>query len=390
MKEHFAAAKAVFEQTVALRRELHRYPELSQQEQRTQALIVRRLQELGVSYRIHGNGGITATVGKGSRAIGIRGDMDALPIEEKTGLPYASQNPGVMHACGHDIHTALLLGTAELCKAREEKLGCAVKLFFQPAEETVGGAEQMIREGCMEDPAVDGVLGVHVSPNIPVGTLSFQPGKMNAAVIEMDITVRGKGCHGAHPEKGVDAIVVAANIISALQTVDSRRTAPTEPVVVTVGSIQGGTGRNIVAEEVTMKGTIRVLDMETAKEVKALVTQTATAIASAYGAEAVVKLVDDYPALVNDRELTARMVREATALLGAEKVFVRDVPSMGADDFAYFANAAKGCYFSIGTLGPGQENQALHSGVFAPHEDCMLTGLAMLSAAIDALGEAAP
>ncbi|MBR6825937.1 MAG: amidohydrolase [Oscillospiraceae bacterium] len=388
MKDHFSPAKSVFANTVRLRRELHQYPELSEQEHRTRALITARLDELGVPYRIHSNGGITATIGKGNRAVGIRGDIDALPIEEKTGLPYASKNPGVMHACGHDIHTAVLLGAAEMFKAKEDDLGCAVKLFFQPAEETVGGADRMIREGCMEDPKVDTVLGIHVSPTIPVGTVSFQPGKMNAAVIEMDITVRGKGCHGAHPEKGVDAIVVAANIITALQTVDSRRTAPTEPVVVTIGSIQGGTGRNIVAEEVTMKGTVRVLDMDTAKKVKALVTQTATSIASAYGAEALVELVDDYPALVNDRDLTSLMAQEATALLGAEKVFVRDVPSMGADDFAYFANAAKGCYFSIGTLSPGQEGQTLHSSVFAPHEDCMLTGLAVISAAIEKLGEA--
>ncbi len=382
MKNHLAIAQSVLDDTVRLRRELHQYPELSQQEHRTQALIMARLEELGVSYRTHSNGGITATIGHGSRAVGIRGDMDALPIEEKTGLPYASKNPGVMHACGHDIHTALLLGAAQMFKAQEEELGCAVKLFFQPAEETVGGANTMILEGCMEDPAVDAVLGIHVAPTLAVGAASFLPGKMNAAVIELDITVQGKGCHGAHPEQGVDAIVAAAHVITALQTVNSRRTAPTEPVVVTIGSIEGGTGRNIVAGEVHLKGTIRVLDMDTARKVKDLVTKTAQAAAAAVGAEAEVTLVDDYPALVNDLALTHLMADVAKTLLGADKVVLKDTPSLGADDFAYFANAARGCYFSIGTATPGEPLQSLHSAVFAPNEGCILTGLGLLSAGV--------
>ncbi len=382
MIDHFAIARSVFDDTVRLRRELHQYPELSEHEHLTCALIVARLEKLGVSYRTHSNGGITATIGKGTRAVGIRGDIDALPIEEKTGLPYASRNPGVMHACGHDIHTALLLGAAQMFKEREWELGCAVKLFFQPAEETVGGANTMIREGCMENPTVDAVLGIHVAPTLAVGSASFLPGKMNAAVIELNITVRGKGCHGAHPEQGVDTIVAAAHVITALQTINSRRTAPTEPVVVTIGSIEGGTGRNIVAGEVTMKGTIRVLDMEIIGRIKELVTRTAQSAAAAVGAEAEVELIDDYPALTNDLALTHLMADEARALLGADKVVLKDTPSLGADDFAYFANAAKGCYFSIGTRASGQEAQALHTATFAPHEDCILTGLALISAGV--------
>lgn len=387
MKDHFAIARGVLEDTIRLRRLLHQYPELSQQEHRTCALIAARLEELGVSYRAHSNGGITACIGKGNRAVGIRGDIDALPIQEKTGLPYASKNPGVMHACGHDIHTALLLGAAQMFKAQEDELGCAVKLFFQPAEETVGGANTMIQEGCMENPTVDAVLGIHVSPTLAVGAASFLPGKMNAAVIELDITVRGKGCHGAHPEQGVDSIVAAAHVITALQTVNSRRTAPTEPVVVTIGSIEGGTGRNIVAGEVKLKGTIRVLDMEIIGRIKELVTKTAQCAAAAVGAEAEVELIDDYPALTNDVSLTHLMADQARVLLGADKVVLKDTPSLGADDFAYFANAAKGCYFSIGTVGPGEEPQALHSATFAPHEDCIVTGLALISAGVEKLME---
>ena len=388
MKDHFELARSVFEETVELRHHLHQHPELSGEERETLAFIVGHLDKLGVKYRIHSNGGVTAVIGSGARSVGIRGDMDALPVTETTGLPWASQSPGVMHACGHDVHTALLLGAAKMFKSIEDELPCAVKLFFQPAEETVGGAETMIDEGCMLDPVTDNVLGVHVDPNIPLGSAGFLPGKMNAAVIDLDITVRGKGCHGAHPEQGVDAIVVAAQIITALQTVNSRMSAPTDPVVVTVGSINGGTGRNIVSGEVHMKGTVRALDMETAAKVKAHIRSVVNGIAAAWGAEAEVELTDNYPALVNDRQVTERMIAVSRNLLGDENTVLFDTPSMGADDFAYFTNAAKGCYFNLGTAEPGKPLLSLHSGNYAPHDDCILTGLALISAGLQALMEA--
>lgn len=382
MKDHFELAQNVLGETVALRRAIHRNPELSGCERETMALIACELEQLDIPYQVFSNGGIAATIGAGVRAVGIRGDVDALPIQEKTGLSYASQNPGVMHACGHDVHGALLLGAARMFKACEAELPCAVKLFFQPAEETVGGAKTMIEEGCMEKPKVDAVLGIHVDPSVPVGAASFLPGKMNAAVIELAITVRGKGCHGAHPEEGVDAIVVAANIVTALQTVSSRLNAPTTPVVVTVGTIHGGSAGNVVAGEVKMTGTVRVLDMETGRQVKEQIRSVAAGVAAAWGAEVDVELVDDYPALINDTAVTRLMSDIATELLGKENVVICDTPSMGADDFAYFANAARGCYFNIGTAVPGEPLQSLHSETFAPSEDCMLPGLALLSAGV--------
>ncbi len=387
MKDHLALARSVFDDMVALRRELHRHPELSEKEQRTIALIKGQLDELDIPYITYENGGVCAMIGRGERAIGLRGDIDALPVQEATGLPYASEVPGVMHACGHDIHTAILLGAAKLFKSMEAELPCMVKLFFQPAEETVGGAEAMVKGGCMENPKVDAVLGLHVDPTLPAGTVGFLPGKMNAAVINLDITVRGVGCHGAHPDQGIDPIVVSAQIISALQTISSRQLAPTTPVIVNIGAIHGGTKRNIIPGEVNMQGTVRVLDMKTAEQVKAQVRRTVENTAAAYGAQADVVLTDDFPALTNDAALTNCMTAEARKLLGDEKVVLFETPSMGADDFAYFSNAARGCYFNIGTTALGQPPQMLHSEFFAPQEECMATGLALYSAAVWKLAE---
>ena len=234
----------------------------------------------------------------------------------------------------------------------------------------------------MENPKVEAVLGLHVDPTLPVGFAGFLPGKMNAAVINLDITVRGVGCHGAHPEQGVDPIVVSAHIITALQTISSRQLAPTTPVIVTIGAIHGGTKRNIIPGEVHLQGTVRVLDQKTAEQVKAQVRRVVENTAVAYGASADVQLTDDFPALTNDTALTNRMADAARRTIGAQNVILYDTPSMGADDFAYFSNAAPGCYFNIGTTAPGQPPQMLHSEFFAPDENCMLTGLALYAAGI--------
>ncbi|MBQ6952225.1 MAG: amidohydrolase [Clostridia bacterium] len=380
-------SKDILAEMVHLRRHLHQYPELSGQEHQTLAFIRSQLEQLSIPFTTYENGGICATIGKGDSAIGIRADIDALSIEEKTGLPYASQNIGVMHACGHDIHTAVLLGLARLLKKEEATLPAMVKLFFQPAEETVGGAKVMVEGGCMEGPQVERVLALHVDPTLPVGTASFLPGKMNAAVIELDIAIHGKSCHGAHPEMGVDAIAAAAQIISALQLIPSRFTAPTEPVVITIGKIQGGTGRNIVAGEVHLQGTVRVLDKKTGDQVKHLIRQTVQGTAAALGAEAEVALTDDYPALINHAVISLQMAELARELMGKENVVMMDAPSMGADDFAYFTQAAPGCYFNIGTAAPGTAPQSLHSEHFAPDEGCMQVGLALLHAGVQAYME---
>ena len=380
--DYVSLAQDVYDEVVELRHQLHMFPELSGQEHRTLALISERLKAMDIPYVQYSNGGICGIIGHGSQAVGIRADIDALPITEATGLPFASKNPGVMHACGHDIHTAILLGLAIILKRLEHRLACPVKLFFQPAEETVGGAKVMIDEGCMRAPDVKAVLAAHVDPCTPLGAVSFLPGEMNAAVIDLSINVHGKSCHGAHPEQGKDSIVAAANIITALQTISSRLTSPTTPVVVTIGTIEGGRSGNIVSGDVTMTGTVRVLDPDTGIFVKEHLTHIVNSIAAAWGCDADVELKDDYPALINDAKLTDLMINTACGLLGSENVVLLKTPSMGADDFAYFSSAAPGCYFNIGTALPGQKSQALHSEYFSPSDECLLTGMALISSAV--------
>ena len=275
----------ILPEAIEMRRYLHSHPELSGREFQTRAYICQKLESWGIDYRCcEKNTGVVADIGRGSPCIALRVDTDALPIQEQTGLPCASQAPGIMHACGHDVHTAVLLAAAKLLKARESSLKGTVRLLFQPAEETTGGAADMISEGCLENPKVTAVYGFHVDPTLEPGHAAFFQGTMNAAATDFTLTVQGKGCHGAHPEQGVDAIVVAAQTVTALQTVVSRNIAPTASGVVTVGTISGGTKENIIADRVTMTGTIRALEPRTQEQLKAAVRRISDQTALAYGA----------------------------------------------------------------------------------------------------------
>ena len=378
------SVEGAFQEIVALRRQLHSHPELSGEEIETEKTICAYLDQLGVSYvsGVAGHG-VVATIGTGSApAVGIRGDIDALPITEETGLPYASKNPGVMHACGHDFHTASLLGLARVFKEMEEELPGTVKLFFQPAEETTGGARDMIQAGCMENPPVSHVLGWHVEPRLPWDAFEVPLGKMNAATCELVVHVKGRACHGAHPERGVDAILVASHIVVALQSISARFFAPTTPVVVTVGVFQGGTKNNIIAGDVHLHGTLRALENGVMARLKKLVQRTVEQTALAYGATAEVTLNDGYPALVNDRDTALVVADTAGALFGMDKVSYMEEPSLGADDFAYFANAAPSCYFNVGVRSEEQEMQSLHSEVFAPDERALKRAVALLAQSV--------
>ena len=277
----------VLPEVIAIRRHVHMYPELSGEERETTAYLCGILEKNGISYTVlPENCGVVASVGKGDSAIGIRAELDALPVTEETGLEYASKNAGVMHACGHDIHFAAALGLLLLLKPHEDELNHVVKVFFQPAEETVGGADDMIKQGCMRSPTVNKVFGFHISPTKKTGTVEYLSGAMNAAVTDFELTVRGRSCHGAHPEQGIDAIVAASGIVTALQSVPSRRFAPTTPTIVTIGTINGGTAGNVVAGEVKITGTIRALDMGVMADLKEIVRQTCENTAQGFGASA--------------------------------------------------------------------------------------------------------
>ncbi|MDY6038714.1 MAG: M20 family metallopeptidase [Eubacterium sp.] len=377
----------IYPEIVKIRRHLHENPELSEHEEKTAAYVCDILDKHNIKYQSGIAGfGIVAQIGGGSKAVGIRADMDALPVLEATDLDFASKTDGVMHACGHDIHTAILLGSAMLLKKMENKINRvdgAVKLFFQPAEETVGGAEKMIAAGCLENPKVDRVISLHIDPVYPSGSVIFKYGAMNAATQGFNIIVNGKSCHGAHPEGGIDAIVVASEIVTSLQTISSRFNAPTTPVIVTVGAFHAGDAGNVIAGTAKLTGTVRALAPDVMDASKEQLERIARGIASAYGGTAeVIWHNDGYPALINDDETTALVESCAKELYGDENIIIMPEPSLGADDFAYFTEAAKGCYFNIGVTKQGETIHPLHNEHLSPDEESMKTGIAVEIASV--------
>ena len=345
---------------------IHRTPELGNREHHTAALIRQRLDRLGVEYTPVLDTGTVAVIrgGRPGKTIGFRADIDALPILEDTGLPYASQVPGVMHACGHDFHTAALLGAAELLMARREELRGNVKLFFQPDEEGDGGAARMIAAGCMENPHVDAMLCCHVESGIPTGTVSVRSGPICAASNPFSVTIKGRGTHGAKPHLGADVIVAGAQVVTALQTISSRRTSPTEPVVVTVGSFHAGTAGNVLPEEAVFTGILRTMGGPARQRVKDDFRAIVTGVAAGMGVEAESAIFESYPGCRNDPAMTDLVRRAAAKVLGPEHVLELAEPSLGTDDFGYFSDAAPGCYYYVGV---GNESKGFTCPNHNPH-----------------------
>ncbi|NCB41239.1 MAG: amidohydrolase [Clostridia bacterium] len=372
----------IYDEIVDIRRCLHSHPELSEMEYKTSDTICKVLDRFGIEYkRGFADTGVVAII-RGSRpgkTVAIRADMDALPIAEKVDVTYKSQNEGIMHACGHDIHMAIALGAGKLLYDIRDNLEGNIKLFFQPAEETIGGAFRMIEDGCMEDPYVDFSLGLHVEPDVSSGMIELAQGKMNAAATEIDMTVRGVASHGAHPSYGVDAVVSMSLIITALQSFVSRNIAPENQAVVSLGTISGGVKRNIIADQVTVSGILRTLDQETCAHSKKRIREIVEHTAAAMGAKVELKLTDVFPALINSKEIFDIIDPLAVELLGQENVLYKKNPSMGADDFACFINHNKGLYFNLGTRGLHQKGlQTLHSETFNPDEGCIKVGILVM------------
>lgn len=376
----------VYDDAVAFRRQLHMNPELSEHEEKTATAICERLDSLGIEYEagIAGHGISAVIYGQNrSHGVGIRADMDALPLEEKVEIPFKSKNPGVMHACGHDIHTSVLLGTAQVLNSIRDRLPGSVRLFFQPSEETIGGAKQMIDAGCLANPRINSVLGLHVDTGVDAGSVEFIPGYMNAASTEFSVTVTGKSCHGAHPTDGIDALLPACAMVTGLQSVITRRTDPAEAVLITVGTFESGTKENIISGEARFSGIIRSLQMHNMAPVKEHIEALCKATAQAYGASCKVEFVDSYPSLENDDTLLNWVLESSRLILGDDKVSVRKKPSLGADDFAYFCHSSRGLYYNIGARRPGEENAyAIHSDRFNPDEECIRTGILTETAAV--------
>ncbi|WP_428535051.1 M20 aminoacylase family protein [Rhodopila sp.] len=369
---------ALHPEMTAWRRHLHADPELSMQEIRTSAMVRAKLAEFGVDEIISGMAthGVVGVIraGASDRAIGLRADMDALPIHEESGLPHASRNPGVMHACGHDGHTSMLLGAAKYLTQTRNFDG-TVYLIFQPAEEFEGGANVMVKDGLFERCPMQKVFGLHNWPEMTAGTFLWRTGPVMAAVGFFEITVTGKGSHGASPHQGIDPIMVSAQIIGALQTIVSRSIEPIEGGVVSVGSIAGGDAYNILPERVVMKGTARWYQPKVGDQIEAGMTRLVRGIADSFGASAELRFFRHAPATVNDAEATALALDAAKAVAGADRVCEMRAPTMGGEDFAYMLNAKQGAYLMLGG-GRGIDDALLHHPRYDFNDEILPVGAA--------------
>jgi amidohydrolase len=363
---------------IQLRRHLHRHPELSGHEHQTAALVAGELRRWGWQVREGvGRTGVLAELGPADApVVALRVDLDALPIEERTALPWASSQQGLMHACGHDIHTVVGLGVAALLASCAERLAARVRLLFQPAEETAQGAGWMRADGAME--GVAALFGVHVFPSIPVGSVGVRCGSLTAAAGELEIEVLGESGHGARPHQSTDAIWIAARVVSGLQEAISRRLDPLHPVVVSFGRIEGGKAFNVIADHVRLVGTVRCLDPGVHERLPGWIEDTVHALCRGHGGEARVHYRRIAPPVHNDPVLTRLVAAAAVDLLGSSRVEWLEQPSLGAEDFAALLEGHRGTMFRLGVAGPGGCTP-LHSNTFAPDEACLPVGIRVLT-----------
>lgn len=393
-----ARVRALIEQElpelVAIRRDLHAHPELGYQERRTSGVVVRELTRLGIAHRAGYAGGtgvvahLPATGGAraGDTAVGLRADMDALPIEERTGVSYASTTRGVMHACGHDGHTTNLLGVARVLSKMDRPR--PVTLIFQPAEEGGAGGRRMCEEGALAGEGAGGVgapvgimYGLHGWPQLALGKVATRPGPLLAATDNFVVTVRGRQSHAAQPHLGRDPIVCASAVIGSLQAIASRAVSPTDSVVVTVGTIQGGTARNIIPESVTFAGTVRTLTPQTRETARERFFALARGVAAGHGCEAQIAWEEGYPVTNNDPDATERFFAVARRLLGDGRVETVPAPTMGGEDFSYYGRHVPSCFYVLGLLPEGRaEMPALHQPEFDFNDAALATGIETMCA----------
>ena len=377
--KYLQEAKALAPWLEEIFKHLHRHPELSKQEYETQKFIMAQLEKLGIEATPCADTGVVGILrgGKPGKTVGFRADMDALPVEEATDLPYKSQNPGVMHACGHDSHMTILLGLAKIMVAHKDELKGNIKLFFQPAEEKDGGAKRMIEAGCMENPKVDAVFFSHCTSTQPVGKIQVRSGATSASSDGFTVTFRGVGCHGAYPHRGTDSIVAACQVVTALQTISSRRNNPADPVVVTVGAIHAGTAGNIVPASCEIRGTMRTVNPKTRLRVREDFKQIVTGVAAAMGVEADIFIKEGYAATVCDDEMVALTRAAGAKVLGDENVIKTGETTMGGEDFAYFCEAAPGCNFRLGVNSEKAGTASVHNPTFIVDLDALPLGTAV-------------
>jgi carboxypeptidase Ss1 len=377
------SSMAVEREVISIRREIHRHPELSYQEKRTSELVSSKLRSLGLEVRtgVGGTGVVGLLRGKGEgKVVGLRADMDALPVSEMTDLPFKSEVPGVMHACGHDAHTAILLGVAEVLSMNADLLKGSVKFLFQPAEEDGGrgGALPMIEDGALEDPHVDHVFGLHIVSDCPSGVICYRPGPVMAAPDSFKIIVKGRGGHGSRPDDTVDPIWIGSQIVSTLYGLRSRVVPQTKPLVISVCSFHSGTKDNIIPDQAVLEGTIRTLDEDLRSMVKTKVAEMVNSLCSSMGAQCHVSfMADAYPVTVNDPIVTEKA---ASLLKEAGFKLLEIEPVMGGEDVSRFLQRAPGTYYFLGTR---NESKGCiypnHSSKFTIDEDVLKVGVSSLS-----------
>jgi amidohydrolase len=377
-------ASSSLKEITNVRRHLHQNPELSRLEVKTCEYIIAKLKEYGISnIKIMAKTGVVAIIeGKnpGSKTIGLRADMDALPVHEATEVPYKSIVDGVMHACGHDVHIASLLGTAKILNELKDDFEGSVKLIFQPSEEKYpGGAIMMIKEGVLENPLPVAMFGQHVLPTLEVGKVGMKPGKYMASTDEIYLTINGKGGHGATPELNVDPILIASHIIVALQQIVSRNAVPTVPSVLSFGRIIGNGRTNIIPDNVIVEGTFRTYDEKWRAEAHIKITKMAQMIAESMGGSCDVFIDKGYPYLVNDDETTEKVEKYAIDFLGKENIVDLDM-RLTAEDFAYFSQKVPSCFYRLGCMNEKKGITAnLHSPNFNVDENCLETGMGLMA-----------
>lgn len=378
-----AAAQAA-SYAVALRREIHSHPELSDREEQTSALVCRELERLNIPYTVlpgmHGVVGMISS-GREGPTVALRADMDALPIQEQTGLAFASQKEGVMHACGHDVHTAVLLGTASVLAENKALFRGNVKLFFQPAEEGVGGAKRMIAAGCMENPHVEAVFGLHSAPRLPAGNIGTKPGWTSASSDEIKIRVHGKSAHGASPDEGVDAIYIASQLVVALYGLMARRVRGTDSIALNVGKFHAGNANNIICECAELEAMYRTFRADTRQRMKQEICDLVHSLCKGFGGWAEITIEEGYDGHANDADRTRRLMELSRELMGEDAFVLKETPDMGTEDFCYFGQKAPAVFFDLGTgSAPGYPVMPLHSSRFTVDEDALYYGILMEAA----------
>lgn len=383
MKNFNIEANNIKDELIEIRRTLHQYPELGFEENNTSKFIKDFLTKEGITFKEFAGTGVCGIIegtkeGENKKVIGLRADIDGLPMQDKKSCSYASKISGKMHACGHDGHTTILLGAAKLLNKNKDKFNGTIKLIFEPAEETTGGAKVMIEEGVLTNPNVDVMCGLHVEETLDAGMIMVRRGTVNAASNPFNITIKGSGGHGAYPDTAVDPIVMASHVVTSLQSIVSREIKPVNPAVVTIGSIHGGTAQNIIPNEVKLGGIIRTMTNEDREFAKLRLKEIVNGVCTTFRGSAEIEIEESYPCLYNDDDMVKILEDSAKNIIGAENVKVQKNPKLGVESFAYFANKVPSVFYFLGIR--NEEKGIIypaHNSLFDIDEDALPIGVAI-------------